>query len=36
MKIKSRQIQKVRPEIAKLIDKLSTKYAKVWEDLAKV
>jgi len=36
MKIKSRQIQKVKPEIAKLIDKLSKKYAGVWKDLAKV
>ncbi len=27
---------KVRPEIAKLIHKLTKKYHKVWQDLAKV
>lgn len=36
MKIKLRQNQKVRPEVAKLIDKLSKKYVDVWKDLAKV
>ncbi len=44
MKVKSRQNpkatedknQKVRPEVAKLIDEISKKYAKVWQDLAKI
>lgn len=44
MKMKSKQIQKshleqnqkVRPEVAKLIGKLSKKYAGVWKDLAKI
>lgn len=38
-KVKGKNIaqnQKVRPEVAKLIDKLSKKYAKVWQDLAKI
>lgn len=38
-KVKGKNItgnQKVRPEVAKLIEKISKKYAGAWKDLAKL
>lgn len=36
LKVTTEQNQKVRPEVAKLIKKLSKKYSGVWKDLAKI
>lgn len=36
LKVTTEQSQQVRPEVAKLIKKISKKYEKVWQDLAKI